>query len=79
MSRAVLEARLGREVRSFAAPYGALDERFARLAAGLGYHVGFSTRAAVARLDDPPLMLPRLEVPGNWELDDFAAAMRPVR
>ena len=78
-SRAVLEARLGREVRSFAAPYGALDERFARLAAGLGYHVGFSTRAAVARLDDPPLMLPRLEVPGDWELDDFAAAMRPVR
>ncbi len=78
-SRAVLEAQLGREVRTFAAPYGALDERFARLAAGLGYHVGFSTRAAPVRLGDPPLMLPRLDVAGDWELDDFAAALGQAR
>ena len=49
-SRAVLEARLGREVRAYAAPYGALDERFARLAARCGYHIGFSTHTAQARL-----------------------------
>jgi peptidoglycan/xylan/chitin deacetylase (PgdA/CDA1 family) len=75
-SRAVLEARLGREVRSFAAPYGSLDERFARLAAQCGYHVGFSTRSAVAQVSDPPLMLPRLEVPGDWEIDTFGDAIR---
>ncbi len=74
-SRALLEARLGREVRAYAAPYGALDERFARLAAGCGYHIGFSTHHAQARLADPPLMLPRIEVRGDWDLDAFAAAL----
>ncbi len=74
-SRAALEARLGREVRAYAAPYGALDERFARLAARCGYHVGFSTRPAHARLADPPLMLPRIEVRGQWDLDAFADAL----
>jgi len=74
-SRAVLEARLGREVRAYAAPYGALDERFARLAARCGYHIGFSTHPVQARLTDPPLMLPRIEVSGEWDLDAFAAAL----
>ena len=74
-SRAILEARLGREVRAYAAPYGALDERFARLAARCGYHIGFSTHTAQARLADPPLMLPRIEVHGDWDLDAFAAAL----
>ena len=78
-SRAVLEARLGREVRAYAAPYGALDERFARLAARCGYHIGFSTRPAQAHLADSPLMLPRIEVGGEWELDVFAAALEIVR
>ena len=71
----MLEARLGREVRAYAAPYGALDERFARLAARCGYHIGFSTHPAQARLADPPLMLPRIEVHGDWDLDAFAAAL----
>jgi peptidoglycan/xylan/chitin deacetylase (PgdA/CDA1 family) len=78
-SRAVLEARLGREVRAYAAPYGALDERFARLAARCGYHVGFSTRPAQAHLADSPLMLPRIEVGGEWDLDVFAAALEIAR
>jgi peptidoglycan/xylan/chitin deacetylase (PgdA/CDA1 family)/SAM-dependent methyltransferase len=78
-SRATLEARLGQEVRSFAAPYGSLDERFARLAADCGYHVGFSTRPGWAGLDDPPLMLPRIEVYGDWDLDTFGDAMKPAR
>jgi len=78
-SRAQLEARLGREVRAYAAPYGAVDERFARLAARCGYHIGFSTRPAQARLADPPLMLPRIEVHGDWDLDAFAAALEIAR
>jgi peptidoglycan/xylan/chitin deacetylase (PgdA/CDA1 family) len=78
-SRAVLEARLGREVRAYAAPYGALDERFARLAARCGYRVGFSTHPAQVRLADLPLMLPRIEVAGEWDLDDFAAALEIAR
>jgi len=72
-------ARLGQEVRAFAAPYGALDERIARLAAGCGYHIGFSTRTAWARLGDPPLMLPRIEVRGEWDLDTFAEVMKDPR
>ena len=40
-----------------------------------GYHIGFSTRPAQARLADPPLMLPRIEVRGDWDLDAFAAAL----
>ena len=76
-SRAVLEARLGHDVRAYAAPYGALDERFARLAAECGYHIGFSTRAAIATLDNPPLMVPRIEIRGDWDLDTFANALQP--
>jgi peptidoglycan/xylan/chitin deacetylase (PgdA/CDA1 family)/GT2 family glycosyltransferase len=74
-SRAVLEARLGREVRAYAAPYGAVDERFARLAARCGYDIGFSTSPGHARLDNPPLMLPRIEVRGEWDLDAFSTAL----
>jgi peptidoglycan/xylan/chitin deacetylase (PgdA/CDA1 family) len=78
-SRAVLEARLGQDVRAYAAPYGALDKRFARLAARCGYRIGFSMDPAQARLTDPPLMLPRIEVRGEWDLDTFAAALEFAR
>jgi peptidoglycan/xylan/chitin deacetylase (PgdA/CDA1 family) len=74
-SRTVLEARLSQDVRAFAAPYGSLDKRFARLAARCGYRIGFSMDPAHARLTDPPLMLPRIEVRGEWDLHDFAAAL----
>ena len=77
-SRAALRARLGREVRACAAPCGALDERVARLAAACGYHVGFPARRR-AGPDDPPLVLPRIEVRGERDLDTFAGMMRDPR
>jgi peptidoglycan/xylan/chitin deacetylase (PgdA/CDA1 family) len=78
-SRAALEARLGQDVRAYAAPYGSLDKRFARLAARCGYRIGFSMDPARARLADPPLMLPRIEVRGEWDLDDFAEVLEIAR
>ncbi|MBR0670178.1 trifunctional glycosyltransferase/class I SAM-dependent methyltransferase/polysaccharide deacetylase [Neoroseomonas soli] len=74
-SRATLEARLGRRATALAAPYGTLDARFLHLTAACGYEIGFSVRPAWARIGDPLLALPRLEVFGAWDLDDFAAAV----
>lgn len=74
-SRAAIEARLGSVPLACAAPYGAVDERFAWLAAGAGYHVGFSCRPTRAGLDDPPLLLPRITVAGDWDLAAYAAAL----
>ncbi|WP_048861933.1 polysaccharide deacetylase family protein, partial [Acidisphaera rubrifaciens] len=74
-SRAAIETRLGRVPLACAAPFGAVDERFAWLAAGAGYHIGFSCRAARAGLDDPPLLVPRITVAGDWDLDTYAAAL----
>lgn len=72
-SRATLSVRLQTSVVSLAAPHGAVDERFVRLAAAAGYEAAYGMAPGVARLDDHPLKLRRLEVSGDLALADFAA------
>jgi peptidoglycan/xylan/chitin deacetylase (PgdA/CDA1 family) len=78
-SRAMLEVWSGRSVEALAAPFGVADERLSRLADLCGYRIGFTTEPGVAKLGDTPLRLPRIEVPGDWRLEDFARALEGSR
>ncbi len=74
-SRAMIESALGRECVSIAAPFGEGDARFVRVVRACGYKAAFTIERGVARLGDDPLRLPRVEVPGDCSLDDFAHAV----
>jgi peptidoglycan/xylan/chitin deacetylase (PgdA/CDA1 family) len=74
-SRCVIEAWLGQPVQSFAAPYGIVDERLFRLADFCGYRAGFTTMGGIAKLGDDPLRVPRIEVRGEWRLNEFTRAL----
>jgi len=84
LSRTILEAAVGRPVRTIAYPYGwpgAVDERTYRLAAAAGYRVGFTTTEAVALPDAPgfdPLAVPRLTV-GGGDTADLLRARAALR
>ena len=77
-SRALLERALGRECLSIAAPYGEANDRFVHIAAQCGYRVGLTVEPGPIGLSDNPLRLPRIEVRGDWTLDDFVEAVRPA-
>jgi len=77
-SRALLRKWLGRAPVSFAAPYGATDERLRLLAAECGFRIGFSTEEGPAKLDSPLLHVPRVEVRGDLPLEAFVARMQEL-
>ena len=53
-----------------------IDHRF-RVAVGMaGYRWGLSCHEGVATDQSDPLALPRIEVSGWWDLDQFAATVR---
>jgi glycosyltransferase involved in cell wall biosynthesis/peptidoglycan/xylan/chitin deacetylase (PgdA/CDA1 family) len=78
-SRAVLERLTGRAPLAFAAPFMAPDLRLPDLARRCGYALGMIAGSGVAHLSQPPLDLPRIEVRGDWSLDDFVAAIEAAR
>jgi glycosyltransferase involved in cell wall biosynthesis/SAM-dependent methyltransferase len=70
-----LEAWTGGPVRTIAAPYGAVDERYHRTIAAAGLSLGFTSDHGTANLWAAPGRTPRVEVRGDWSLADFAAAL----
>ncbi len=78
-SRALLQRWLDRPADSFAAPFGLTDERLRILAAECGFRTGFSTEPGVAHLTSDPLNLPRIEVRGDWSLEDFITQLEACR
>ena len=74
-SRAALEAQLGTEVRSLAAPYGSYDDRLIPILATCGYVLAFSTENRSACLEDHPLYVPRIEVHNGMNLAALADAI----
>lgn len=74
-SKAQLEAWTGGPVRTIAAPYGAVDERYHRTIAAAGLSLGFTSDHGTANLWAAPGRTPRLEVRGDWSMADFAAAL----
>ena len=74
-SRAHLEKWLNRSITSFAAPFGCLNQRLRILAAECGFKTGFGTISGAANLKCDLLNLPRIEVRGEWSLDNFVSCM----
>jgi hypothetical protein len=52
-----------------------VDERSVRLARFCGYQIGFTTAHGAAKLGDDLLRLPRIEIRGGWQLDQFIGAL----
>lgn len=70
-SRAVLEQRLGRAVRSFAYPFGTradFDDAAAAALARAGYRSAFTSQHGPVRVGDDPLKLSRVKVEGGEAL-----------
>lgn len=74
-SRILLQEMTGREIRTFAYPYGSECAETAQLAAEAGYVAACTTREAFATQRTNPLQIPRLVV-GNWNGDQFARQLR---
>ncbi len=70
-SRATLQTRLGRTVRTIAYPWGDVDPVVEHLAGAAGYVQGFSCRPGSAPASAPLLALPRIEVTGFDSLESF--------
>ncbi|WP_443750139.1 glycosyltransferase [Asticcacaulis solisilvae] len=74
-SRTALETRLGKTIRSIAAPYGNLDQRAQRIFHYAGYETVFSTDDGIATFDYPLNRLPRIEVHDEMDADALAARL----
>jgi len=70
-SRKVLEERLGHEVVHLAYPYGSFNEGVRTLAAEAGYRTACSVEEWFCRLEDDPLLLPRINIMGFSSNIDF--------
>lgn len=70
-SRAGLEAMVAEPVATFAYPYGRFDRRAVMAVADAGFVGACTTRPRLARLDDDPLLVPRLEIRGTDSLARF--------
>jgi peptidoglycan/xylan/chitin deacetylase (PgdA/CDA1 family) len=77
-SKRRLEDAIGREVPHLSYPYGAAHEGVGEAAAEIGYRTACSTRDALVRRADDPLMLPRVPVMGGESLARFVRRLRPV-
>jgi peptidoglycan/xylan/chitin deacetylase (PgdA/CDA1 family) len=78
-SMAILHECLGKPPFAFAAPFGLADERVRLLANECGFKAGFSGEDGLANLKSDPMHLPRIEVRGDWTLDDFIGRMETSR
>ena len=78
-SRSMLETWTGRPVTALAAPHGICDDRLVTLAERSGYEAIFTADEGLAQLGDNPLRLPRVEIRGGWDLQQFAERLREAR
>lgn len=78
-SRALIERWIGWAPSAVAAPYGATDGRFGRLAEQCGYGLAIGGGVGPVRLCDQPFDLTRMEMRGDRALGDFTAMMEAVR
>jgi peptidoglycan/xylan/chitin deacetylase (PgdA/CDA1 family) len=72
-SRLELERAVRTPIRNFAYPYGRLDGRTVAAVQRAGFLSACTTEPRLARLDDDPLMIPRLEIKGGDSLLRFLA------
>jgi len=70
-SREDLEAHFGAPVRSFAYPYGELNDEVVELTGAAGYEAACTVEPRLARLSEDPLRIPRIEVRAGDSLPRF--------
>lgn len=75
VSKRSLEQLLGDNVRSFAYPYGAWDEKAEEEVSAAGYEFACTTRAGWALRDEHPLRLRRLTI---WNTDSLGSFARKL-
>jgi peptidoglycan/xylan/chitin deacetylase (PgdA/CDA1 family) len=75
-SRFELEKRLKSTIRSIAFPFGIHGSRVINTLRLCGYEIGFTTADGVSSIHMNPLTLPRLEISGSDDLEDFACKIR---
>lgn len=72
-SRAILNRAMGIPIKAFAYPYGDTDRVIEQLIGACGYVFGLSCRPGRSQYDDSLLALPRIEVTGSDNLQEFGA------
>ncbi|WP_145198791.1 trifunctional glycosyltransferase/class I SAM-dependent methyltransferase/polysaccharide deacetylase [Sphingobium sp. B2] len=77
-SRAMIERWIGWAPAALAAPYGAIDERFGRLASQCGYTLAIGGGQGAVTLGQSPFDLTRMEVRGDHSLADFTGMMEAL-
>lgn len=75
LSRAALSGELGKTVKTFAYPYGDVDEFVQRLIGACGYTFGLSCNHDLCGFHDPLLALPRIEVLNSDDLQNFVVKL----
>ncbi|MES2492654.1 MAG: glycosyltransferase [Pseudomonadota bacterium] len=74
-SRALIERWIGSPPVAIAAPFGATDGRFGRLAEQCGYGLALGGDTGRISIGDSGYALPRLEVRGDQPMEEFIAMM----
>lgn len=75
LSRAILQKGLGRQVKSFAYPFGDFDPVVSHLIGACGYIYGFTCYSDVSRYHDSLLAMPRINVEGGATVEWLAHKM----
>lgn len=74
-ARSELRRRLGHEVTALAYPYGAHDASVRRSMRSVGYTLGLTSEPGFSTVWDDPMRIPRLEMAGGQDLDEFRARL----
>lgn len=78
-SRLQIESWLGTAPVQLAAPYTIPDRRFPAMARSTGYSLLYGNGSGPAGWWQSPCDLPRIEIPGDWSMDQFVAALEAAR
>ncbi|MEO6219166.1 MAG: glycosyltransferase [Ginsengibacter sp.] len=70
-SRTILQQKLGMPVKIFAYPYGHTDPVVTHLVGACGYTLALTSQPALSTFADNTLNLPRIEIEGSFNLQDF--------
>jgi len=74
-SRAILQQGLSQTPKAFAYPYGDTDTVMQHLIGACGYVFGLTCKPGLSRFQDSLLALPRIEVRGYDDLQEFVAKL----
>lgn len=75
-SRTILERGLKTYIRTIAYPWGYFNPIVEHFTGGCGYTFGVTCRSRLSQFNDRLLALPRIEVKGNYTLQEFVNCLK---